>query len=362
MSIIFLEAIAPWLEGPARGLAEFLPVTALQHVSYGARRKLSQPISLEEGQFSSRTQVFPPGFAGTLSFMFTPVIRRGINRLFARMEPSDGFLPHMICPFPYAEPWTRGIPDGQLVYYNVDDYRLYRKYDAAKVVEQEDALIRRSRITVCVARHQAENFRARHPEHADRIHHLPHGLAPAFLNPAPEQAPTPDLVGYVGNLTDRVDWDFVDAVVQGAPELTFEFTGRAGNETAPWAATRATVFARENVRFLGPVPQAEVPPYYWRSAVNWMPYATDHPFNIASSPTKIFDAFGSGRPFVSTRIPEVECYADRISIVDSTEQAIAALRETAARHDPQTAREMCEFARNHLWQNRAEQLLALLQS
>jgi hypothetical protein len=44
------------------------------------------------------------------------------------------------------------------------------------------------------------------------------------------------------------------------------------------------------------VPQEEVTRYYWSSAVNWVPYDLNHPFNQAACPTKIMDSLGSGRP------------------------------------------------------------------
>ncbi|GAA0277814.1 hypothetical protein GCM10009127_18340 [Alteraurantiacibacter aestuarii] len=360
MSILMLDAIAPWLEGLARGLSAHVPVVALQHVSISAQRKLGLPRHSVEGDLTYRTRVFPPGFAGTLAPLFAPFVRSGIEREMARLGKAGGAAPHVICPFPHAERWTRHIPGNRLIYYNVDEYTLYNPAMAEAIRAQEDRLIRRAELTICVAVHQAQQFRQRHPDVAERIHHLPHGLGENFLNPAPQDPPTSGLVGYVGNLGDRVDWDFVDQVVQLAPDLTFEFFGSAGAESAPWADLRAQVFARSNVRAPGPLPHSEVPAAYWHSAVNWMPYVTDHPFNVAASPTKIFDSMGSGRPFVSTAIPDVTPYADRIQIARSPQEAAAMLRQSAASHDPQTAIAMRDMARNHLWSSRGEQLLNLL--
>lgn len=360
MSVLFLEAIAPWLKGPAQGLAHHVPVTALQHVSFGARKKLALANEKNTAGFSSRTRSFPPGFSSKLSPLFAPIIRAGVNRAFAALQPAGDIKPQVICPFPYCEPWVRDIPADQLVYYNVDDYAHYAWANKAQVTAREDALIARAHVTICVSIHQAEAFRRRHPQHAAKIHHLPHGLAEGMLNPAPEDAPRANLVGYVGNLSDRVDWAFVDAVAQLAPELSFEFVGNAGAAKAAWADKRAEVFARQNVHHIGPVPQDEVPPHYWHSAVNWMPYNLQHPFNIGSSPTKIFDAFGAGRPFVSTALPEVTCYPDKIGVAHSPEEAAALLRTAVSSRDPQKARELRDFASGHVWHRRAEDILDLL--
>lgn len=360
MTILFLEAIAPWLEGPARGLATQVPVTALQHVTFGSKAKLGLQDESDPEGFSSLTSSYPPGFSGKLAPLFAPLIRARINRTFRKMQPAASITPQVIAPFPYCEPWVRDVPGEHLVYYNVDDYSQYAWANKQQVRVREDALIARAHVTICVAVHQAAAFRQRHPEHAHKIHHLPHGLAASMINPDPEREPRKSKVGYVGNLSDRVDWEFVDAVVQLAPELTFEFVGKAAETSEEWGAVRSRVFARENVHHPGPVPQSEVAPHYWNSAVNWMPYDVAHPFNVASSPTKIFDAFGSGRPFVSTALPEVALYPDKIGISHSPEEAAGLLREAAAAHDPAKARALCDFASGHVWQRRAEDILDLL--
>lgn len=360
MTLLFLETIAPWLLGPAKGLAHHVPVTALQHVSFGMAGKLGLDDVAASAGFSSRTQSFPPGFSGRLTPFFAPFIRADLNRTFSQLQETNGLEPHVIAPFPYCEPWVRDIPDGQLVYYNVDDYAHYRWPNKRQVRSREDALITRAHLTICVSIHQAQAFRRRHPQHAGKIHHLPHGLAEGMLNPAPESPPEEKRVGYVGNLSDRVDWDFVDAVVQMAPDLEFEFVGTARHSDEAWAAMRARVFARDNVRHVGPVPQEKVASHYWKSAVNWMPYDLQHPFNPGSSPTKIFDAFGAGRPFVSTDLPEVSCHPERILVARCPEEAAIMLRDAANSHDPARARELRDFASGHVWHRRAEDILDLL--
>ena len=360
MSVLFLECIAPWLEGPARGLSQHVPVTALQHVNFGSKNKLGLVDASDRTGFTCRTHSYPPGFAGKLSALFAPIIRAGVNRAFAAMTPTNRIRPQVICPFPYCEPWVCDIPAGNLVYYNVDDYAQYAWANKQQVRAREDALIARAHATICVSIHQAKAFRQRHPSHASKIHHLPHGLAPDMLNPEPETPPRKNVVGYVGNLSDRVDWVFVDKVAGHAPELDFEFVGNAAPSDAEWAMQREEAFARKNVRHLGPVPQKAVPPHYWNSAVNWMPYDARHPFNIASSPTKIFDAFGAGRPFLSTDLPEVACYPDKIAIARTAQEAADFLREAVSSHDPLKAKQLRDFASGHVWLRRAEEILGIL--
>jgi len=97
--------------------------------------------------------------------------------------------------------------------------------------------------------------------------------------------------------------------------------------------------------------------YYWASAVNWVPYDTDHPFNRAACPTKIMDSLASGRPVVGTSTPEFTLYPDWIDLADTPDALATALYETANSHDPVRNVAQVQFAARHTWEHRATQLL-----
>jgi hypothetical protein len=112
------------------------------------------------------------------------------------------------------------------------------------------------------------------------------------------------------------------------------------------------------------VNQDQVPQYYWSFGVNWIPYATDHPFNEASCPTKIMDGLASGRPILSTAIPECLLYPDWITIARSASEAaheIKTLIDCQFQEEPrQHARQQVEFAGTQTWSTRGGQLVDLL--
>ena len=54
----------------------------------------------------------------------------------------------------------------------------------------------------------------------------------------------------------------------------------------------------------------------WKKAICLIPYIVDHPFNQACSPTKIMDCMGTGRPVVSTSIPECRLYEHLFHVAD----------------------------------------------
>ncbi len=362
-SFVFLGADAPWTYPLARELAaDGHPVAAIAPYDWQTFRRLRP--RWPEGKVPATLRraywVLPPGYAGGLAAWFAPLLRWRL----ARAMPGT---PWVVVFYPWHHRAVRGVPDGRLIYYNVDDYTLYRPERADLVRQQEDELLSRAALTVCVSRQQMEALRTRvPPDRANRIVHSPHGVEDAYLNPHPERVPTARTVGYVGNLIDRVDWRLVGETARALPDMEFVFVGGPGGAGGggvhpDWETQRAAALALPNVRRVGPVPQAEVPDHYWNFRVNWIPYATDHPFNRASSPTKIMDGLASGRPMVSTDLPECRLYPDWITLARDAPEMIAALtRVMDAATDPVRAGRQVAFAHGNTWTNRARALLVSL--
>jgi glycosyltransferase involved in cell wall biosynthesis len=273
----------------------------------------------------------------------------------------------VVCPYPYLAPWLRRVPDRNVVYYNLDDYALYDPTRAVKTAQLEKEIVQRARISFCLSLHQVEALRSKYPDAARRIVHFPLGVDEKFLNPKPDLSPLPKTVGYVGNLTNRVDWKLVGNVADALPDIAFKFIGSLnkindGNDDSSWKADRQASLGRKNVEFLGEVPQNKVMEHYWQYSVNWMPYDTRHPFNIASCPTKIMDALASGRPFVSTKIPEVLSLSDRVYVATDARHAANLIRSAIEGEINHNTADQLVFAKRQTWEIRAKEMLVHLDS
>ena len=353
--VLVLAANTPWVYALARSLADYTAVTAvrLHDLSNYVRLKPQWPET--ESAVHRVSCVMPPGYAGNLEPLFRPFMRGLIAYQRLRLRKMTGSDPLVLVPYPYMAGWVRGVPRDRLVYYNLDEYPFYDPSRRDRILKQEGELVARARLTLCLSVHQVLTLRSRNAPHACRIRHFPLGVVEDFLNPEPHRQPVPRSIGYVGNLSDRVDWEFVLAVARLMPEAEFHFVGEVHPEanSRGWHAARTQAFAMPNVHYEGQTPQAEVRNHYWRYAVNWMPYDTQHGFNIASCPTKIMDALASGRPFVSTDIPEVQLYPDRIACVKTPAEASRVLSCLLGEQSPVNASLQIEFARAHTWHNRA---------
>jgi teichuronic acid biosynthesis glycosyltransferase TuaH len=307
--------------------------------------------------------LFPPGYAGRLEIVARPLIRQMVNVWRNQSRLATGQDPFVICPYPFLAPWVRSVPNNKLIYYNLDEYTLYRPSRANQIRSHESEIISRAFRVLCLSRYQTQALRTRYPETSNKITHFPLGVHESFLLSNPSSSPVPNTVGYVGNLTDRVDWRFVADVVKGCPDTKFIFVGAADSERKrypQWRETRADVLARANVQHIGSVKQEDVARYYWSFAVNWMPYDVLHPFNVASCPTKIMDGLASGRPFLSTGIPETELYPGRIHIARSAAEAIELINGLLQGGVPHDLQAQLTFATGHTWSDRADELAHLL--
>lgn len=365
-SLLFLNTDTPWVYTLAGRLAERHAVHAVRFSDWFVYWQQSP--SWPENGFSEsmrRTmKVMPTGYAGRLEWLARPFLQRKVEGWRDDLRAESRTEPWVVVCYPYAAPWVRSVPDERLLYYNLDEYTLYRPKRADRIRKLETELVERAAHTICLSQYQVDALGERHPSHLDRISHYPLGVQDSFLHPQPTEAPTPNSVVYVGNVGKRVDWPLVADVVERCPELAFTIVGGPidGMPSEEWEHERAWVLRQPNVEHPGRVPQAAVSDYYQSHAVNWIPYDLDHPFNRASCPTKIMDGIASGRPVVSTSVPECQQYPEWITIADDPAAMADALRAHADHkaHDSERARRQVEFARGHTWERRAETFEELL--
>lgn len=365
ISFLFLGGNSPWTYGLAEALAQRHHTHAIAFYDW-------RTYQLLRPTWSSRTsppllqksmQVLPSGYAGRLEKFFRFYLQQLIRQWCRQLKQDSGEHPWAIASHPYLAYWVRKVRPERLIYYNFDDYVLYRPNRKDIILKQEKELVERAAITLCASYSQLSALQKSHPHRADRIHHYPHGVVDTYLNPQLEDPPEARTVGYVGNLGDRVDWQLVRQVAQACPEITFVFVGgldRQESHPENWQVERAAVLALANVRHIQKVPADRVAQHYWSCAINWIPYVVKHQFNQAACPTKIMDGIASGRPIVSTDIPECRLYPEWISIFHSAEGAIDLLRRqlalSAKAEAIDTSKKQIEFARQNTWQMRVQTL------
>jgi glycosyltransferase involved in cell wall biosynthesis len=227
------------------------------------------------------------------------------------------------------------------VYFNLDDYTLYWPGWEKTIYDLERRAVAESDVTVCVSHSRCEALRQELPAASHKIRHFPHGAPSPSVEPTPCHVPAvaPDdiahlprpLLGYVGSLEDRIDWELLDKVALSFPSASLVLLGRVpqAGQGAWWDECRR-VLSRPNVHALGWRPQGSIASYNRAFDVCLIPYDVTHPFNAACCPTKIMDSMGSGRPIVSTDLPECRLYSHLFDVASNADGFILAVREIVA--------------------------------
>ncbi len=258
------------------------------------------------------------------------------------------------------------------IYYNIDDYSLYWPREAERVRELERELVRTADATVCVSWLRTEELRASVPEAAGRVHYVPHGAPTPFLAASPLSQPAEPpadiahlprpLLGYIGSLEDRVDWELMDRISREMPDASIVVIGKRREPVdEPWWEACARFLGRPNVHAVGWRKQEDLGRYYQAFDISLIPYRLDNAFNRACNPTKIMDTMGSGRPIVATALPECRLHADRFHVAEDGNTFLAAIRQILdQRSDDGRAALRHAFAVSHTCHDAAERILDLV--
>lgn len=305
--------------------------------------------------------------------------------MFARWRYSENRLASSIERFADANPMVLAfnypqycsllerVPHRLSIYYNTDDYTNHWRGHEDEVQVWERDAVYGADITVCIAAYRCGQLKERYPERADRIHHVPIGCSPGFMVEQPLHEPKPltgslsgmrrPVVGYIGALNWRFDFEFLDRVASGLPDITFALGGsipdRRDGDAAWWRALEACR-RRSNVRFLGPARHEDVGRCLQSFDALMMMYS-DTPVNRCACPAKLWDYLGTSLPIVANDVvPEVARWREAVYLsetaADFSENLVTALGED---RDVHGSRRLA-IAREHTWPRLGERLVEII--
>jgi len=188
------------------------------------------------------------------------------------------------------------------------------------------------------------------PNGAERFDSIADKIAPFEL-----KAVERPIIGYVGNLRDRIDWSLLEELAQRRPNWSFVFAGSA--EENPNVASLAKY---ANVKFLGVVEYSLLPSLLKSFDVAIVPHVLND-LTRAMNPLKVYNYLAAGIPVVSTAIPNVNEVADLIRIADNADDFISAIESCLAtpRQDAEAGRRD-DILASISWDARVAEILRLL--
>ncbi len=229
---------------------------------------------------------------------------------------------------------------------------------ADRLAEVERALIRHADLVVCTSEPLMEHARRLNAQ----PHLIPNGVDPRhFQDEAPKRgrdtAPLASLggpiVGFYGTIGEWIDFDLLGDLAERLPTAQFVMIG-------PVEVPRALLPQRRNLHWIGPRNYRDLPAYLSSFTVCLLPLRVDE-FTRAINPVKLFEYFATGKPVVSTGLPEVSAFGELVYVGKGPDGVAAVLEAALAEQDRlDLIRRRQAVAEANTWDQRVAGILHLL--
>jgi glycosyltransferase involved in cell wall biosynthesis len=277
------------------------------------------------------------------------LLSRAVRRALAREFPGKESI--LVSTLPIVPGLFREDRFRRKIYYCVDDFTQWHGIDGKAMQRLERKTLEACHLLIATSRPILE---ARAPlARASAL--LTHGVDVAHFRDCAPDPRSPlagarrPVVGMFGVFDRRVDAEILRAAARSMPEATFAVIGpvvdRAHGEFQDLP----------NLNFLGPLPYAELPGHVAHFDLCILPYVLDETTR-GINPLKLKEYLATGKPVVSTRLPEAVRLGEFLILAEPgrfTEAIAGALapgwRETAG---------LKTFLLGESWDAKADQFLA----
>jgi glycosyltransferase involved in cell wall biosynthesis len=286
----------------------------------------------------------------------------GIRRLLKRL-PGDELVLWLTYPL---QAWALdAFPQRVLACYDwTDDWAAFDILpleDPAEIVALNDRILQQVDLVFAVSAELERRATAVNPH----THRAPNATDPEKLGGAAADGPVAaelaelprPIIGYVGQIADKMDYELIGQVARARPDWNLVFVGPV------WSSKRERTAALEalgNVHFLGARPFDTLVTYLRGFDVCTLPHAIT-PLTRSMDPIKLYDYLATGKPVVSTPVAGVERFADVVRVADGPEAFLVAL-EAALSEDGALTAQRLAYAQANTWPTRAKEIWEIVQS
>lgn len=259
--------------------------------------------------------------------------------------------PILMTTVPNACDYIGAFDERAVIYYCVDDFAEWPGHEYRIVREMEAELIHNADILVATSEKLRDRlFREGKPTYllshgVDFEHFARHDLEE---HPALTNIPRPR-VGYFGLFDERSDQRLLAELAKKLPQISFVITGRVEVETS-------RLNAIPNVYFTGAVAYEDLPSIAAGWAACVLPYVQNK-LTDAINPLKLKEYLATGRPVVSTPIPEAVRFAPYVTCCKTIEEWRQTLCSAIDKRAAFPSEDLLNILARENWEAKAAQLL-----
>ena len=258
---------------------------------------------------------------------------------------------------PNAAPYLRTLSPVLTCYDCVDEYSAFPGAWKGVTLRTEANLIRSVDVVFTTAETLYETKRRNNPN----THYIPNVGDFDHFHQAASMEPvrrikdiSKPIIGFVGAMNYKLDGRLLSELFGRYPEWSFVFIG----PDRGFGIERYTDFP--NVHFFGFKSVEELPGYMAGFDVCIIPYKVDN-YTSGVMPIKFFEYLATGKPVVSTSIPEIARFGDLIDTAASMEEFGMAIERRLANDPPAKRDYRIELAKANSWETRIREILERLE-
>lgn len=158
------------------------------------------------------------------------------------------------------------------------------------------------------------------------------------------------VIGYYGALADWLDTSIIERLAIDYPLSSIVLIGLVNNQTLLDLSQKYS-----NIHLLGEKPYSDLPRYLASFDVCLIPFRIT-PLIMATNPVKIYEYFASGKPVVSTNIPELLPFKKLIYMAKNSKDFSKMVGISLQESSSKITRERISVAKSNTWEMRAKTL------
>jgi glycosyltransferase involved in cell wall biosynthesis len=228
--------------------------------------------------------------------------------------------PILLTTLPNAGDYIGAFDEAVSIYYCVDDFIRWPGVYETVVREQEARLLNEIDLLVC----SSEELAKIKPANAE-VKILHHGVDYRHFSSLPSDIPENfpikgikrPIVGYFGLFGEWIDLGLLEKTVKHYSDISFVIIGNV-------AINADRLYGCRNVHFVGPVPYMDLPAYISFMDVLILPYRVEDRGQTIT-PLKLREYLATGKPVVTTSIPECRLFERYLYLAESHDDFIGQL-------------------------------------
>jgi len=193
------------------------------------------------------------------------------------------------------------------------------------------------------------------------VHWIPNGVDVEYFEAAinKKDFTQKTVVGYVGKIQDRVDFDMIEECLKTFPDVDFVFLGPVYSQKEK---AKKLMELYKNIQFKGDIHYNELPEQMKMFDVAIIPHKVDE-FTNSMNPLKLYEYLASGKIVVTSEVAGTDNISPYVLAASENHQFILNLKHAIemtkkSNYDPQEV--VLSVPKSCQWINRVENIIQLL--